>query len=86
MITVLITTGSEMRRKKAGVIEGWRSWDGWRQWQPFVFGTSPIDDADRALCVQKTTHTDQSEVTNGYGMLCGCKNGIFENIPTKEGE
>jgi len=48
--------------------------------------TNGIDDADYALCVQKTTHTDRSEVTNGYGMLCGCENGIFENVPTKEGE
>jgi len=30
MIIVLVTAGSEMR-KKVGVIEGRRSWDGWRQ-------------------------------------------------------
>ena len=45
-----------------------------------------VDDADCALCMQKTTHTDQSEVMNGYEMLCGCEDGIFENVLTKEGE
>ncbi len=45
-----------------------------------------VDDADCMLCVQKTTHTDWSEVTNSYEMLCGCENGIFENVLTKEGE
>src|SRR5438445_12588397 len=37
-------------------------------------------------CVCKRQHTDWSEVTNGYGVLCGCESGIFENVPTKEGE
>src|SRR6266567_6005495 len=39
-----------------------------------------------ARCACKRQHTDRSEVTNGYGMLCGCESGIFENVPTKEGE
>src|SRR6266568_2996140 len=37
-------------------------------------------------CACKRQHTDQSEVTNSYGVLCGCESGIFENVPTKEGE
>ena len=39
-----------------------------------------------ARCACKRQHTDRSEVTNGYGVLCGCKSGIFENVPTREGE
>ena len=39
-----------------------------------------------ARCACKRQHTDQSEVTNGYGVLCGCESGIFENVPTREGE
>ncbi len=37
-------------------------------------------------CACKRQHTDRSEVTNGYGVLCGCESGIFENVPTREGE
>src|SRR5205807_9317302 len=37
-------------------------------------------------CACKRQHTDRSEVTNGYGVLCGCESGIFENVPTSEGE
>src|SRR5437660_1519130 len=37
-------------------------------------------------CACKRQHTDQSEVMNSYGVLCGCESGIFENVPTKEGE
>src|SRR5438309_8149745 len=37
-------------------------------------------------CACKRQHTDWSEVTNGYGVLCGCESGIFENITTREGE
>src|SRR6266571_1666012 len=39
-----------------------------------------------ACCACKRQHTDRSEVTNGYGVLCGCESGIFENVPTREGE
>src|SRR6266581_3193575 len=39
-----------------------------------------------ARCACKRQHTDRSEVTNGYGVLCGCESGIFENVPTREGE
>ena len=39
-----------------------------------------------ARCACKRQHTDRSEVTNGYGVLCGCESGIFENVPTSEGE
>src|SRR6266540_2544628 len=37
-------------------------------------------------CACKRQHTDRSEVTNGYGVLCGCESGIFENVLTREGE
>src|SRR6266568_3172936 len=37
-------------------------------------------------CACKRQHTDWSEVTNGYGVLCGCESGIFKNGPTSEGE
>jgi len=52
---------------------------------PYPHKPLPADALTVALC-GKNTQCDQSEVTNGYGILYGCENGIFENVPTKEGE
>src|SRR6266542_6615534 len=52
--------------------------------EPLAVGSKMMMLTVRCAC--KRQHTDRSEVTNGYGVLCGCESGIFENVPTREGE